>query len=266
MVYPKIKFLFIFMVLITLASNSLALNVKHSFPPVQLSSKKSTNKKAKSHWDGTNAQLGLIVSGGNTNAVNFTAGLDVIFKSIYWGNFFQLNAFINKSEGVVTKDQYFANEQLNYYIDGNHSNYFFLSGRLIYDRFSAYYYQSIVAAGYGRELFKTKCFSLGVQGGPGLRYSRIRFNSAVESNWIFTSAADARWKIRDNITLAEKLAYDFGQPFDYLRSVTSLTATLVSHLAVQASYTVEYYSNIPPHSSNTKKTDTIFNVSLVYNW
>lgn len=228
--------------------------------------KKRLKKKKKNPWNGTNAQLGYIVNTGNTNNTNLSAGLNVLYNKPKWSNTFQANVYLNKSLGIITKEQYFVTNQFNYYFNGMRKNYIFSSLRFINDRFSAYEYQIVFAVGYGREIVKTKHFTLSAQAGPGIRHNHIRTTHLYENHLILTTALTMNWQITSKMAFSEQLNYDFGQPFDYLKSVTAFTATLTGHLAAQLSYTVQYYSVIPMGSPNTKKTDTITNIALVYNF
>lgn len=226
-------------------------------------------KKTPSPWAGTNAQLGYIVNTGNTNATSLNAGLNLVYTQPKWTNAFQFTAYLNKSKGVVSKEQYFVTNQWSYYLGSTRSNYLFFNGRFMDDRFSPYEYQSVFATGYGHDIIKTDRFTLSAQAGPGLRHNSIRNDDGthqVEDNVILTTATTAKWQATKNLALSEQLNYDTGKPYDYAKSVTALTDSLGGHLAMQLSYTVEYYSKIPRFSVNTKKTDTITNIALVYNF
>lgn len=227
---------------------------------------KSLGEKKKNPWKGTNAQLGYIVNTGNTDNTNLSAGLNVLYTKQKWANIFQANAYLSRSMGVVTKEQYFVTNQFNYYFNSTQKNYFFSNLRFVDDRFSPYEYQLVLSLGYGRDLLKTKNFTLSAQVGPGMRHNFIRTTRLYENHLILTTGMMMNWQINSRIALSEQLNYDFGRPFNYLKSVTALTASLAGHLAAQLSYTVQYYSAIPMDSTNTKKTDTITNIALVYNF
>ncbi|WP_423063133.1 DUF481 domain-containing protein [Candidiatus Paracoxiella cheracis] len=232
----------------------------------KIKEEKRLKKKKKSPWNGTNAQLGYVVNTGNSNNSNLSAGLNVLYNKPKWANTFQANAYLNKSLGVVTKEQYFLTNQFTYYFTKSRRNYIFSNFRFIEDRFSPYEYQVVFSAGYGRELIKTKRFTLSAQAGPGIRHDFIRTTRIYDNHLILSTAMTMNWQITSKVALSEQLNYDIGPPFDYLNSVTALTATLAGHLAAQLSYTVQYYSKIPMGSSNTEKTDTITNIALVYNF
>lgn len=229
-------------------------------------SKKTSSKKSKKGWAGTNAQLGYIVNTGNTNTTSMAVGLNLSYLGTSWQNTMQANSYVNKALGVVTKEQYFGNDQLNYFLTRNQANYLFFNGKLIADRFSPYTYQTVLAVGYGRRLFHTDNFTLTVQAGPGIRHSEVREPPQYENNKIITTGANLKWQILKRLALSEQFNYDFGKPFNYMRSTTALSTTLAGHLAVQLQYIAEYYSNIPERSTNTQKLDTITNIALVYNY
>jgi len=224
-------------------------------------------EKAKSNpWKGTNAQLGYIVNTGNTSNADLSAGLNILYTKTKWANSFQANAYLSRNMGVVTKEQYFVTNQFNYYFNSARKNYVYSNLRFVDNRFSPYEYQVVFSVGYGRDLVKTKNFTLSAQVGPGMRHNFIRTTRLYENHLILTTGMMMNWQISSKVSFSEQLNYDFGQPFNYLKSVTALTASLAGHLAAQLSYTVQYYSTIPMDSVNTKKTDTITNIALVYNF
>lgn len=216
-------------------------------------------------WKGSNAQLGAVVTTGNSNTTNLSGGLNLAYKKGPWQNNFQANLQFASSNGSTTQQQYFAQNQLNYNWGCN-----FIFGNINYtqDQFSPYDYQIVTSAGYGRTLVKTDKVNLSVQAGPGLRTNSIKIAqqpSQVNNHLIGVAGLNFAWQITDSVNFTENVTYNFGQPYDYLKTVSALTNKIIDNLAVQISYTTEYYSQIPLGSSNTQNLDTYLNLSLVYN-
>ncbi len=221
-------------------------------------------------WEGTRALVGVTVNTGNTETTHLHSEIDVIYNKPRWGNIFQFKSQFGKDSGVVNKEKYFFQNQVNYNFLGRHRpdlrNYIFLSANLTVDKFSPYSYQSVTAIGYGRDLIKTESFFLSAQAGPGYRRNEVRVDNETDNGIVLTTEIQARWRISSYGEFVEEFRYDFGSPFNYLKSYTAYVNKLIGHFSVEVSYTVEHYSSIPPGSKNRKKTDTTTHISLVYNF
>jgi len=216
-------------------------------------------------WKGSNALLGIVVTTGNSETTNLNGGLNLSYEKGRWKNVFQGNGQFTESQGITTQQQFFLQNQTNYSWGKN-----FIFGNLNYtqNRFSPYDYQGVGSIGYGRTLFDSDKFRLTVQVGPGVRVNSIKQEnepSMIQTHPIGTAGLNMRWRITDSVIFTEDVTYNFGNPYDYLKTVTALTNKIIGNLATQISYTTEYYSRIPRHSSHTQNLDTTLNVSLVYN-
>lgn len=219
-----------------------------------------------SYWAGSNAQLGLVVNTGNTNTSNLAGGAIGIYTNEAWMNNIQFNLQLIRSLGQFTKERYYTSDQLQYNFSKEHKNFVYGNVNFINDRFSPYQFQTISSLGYGRDLLNFNTFTLTVQAGPGIRYESIRHQSRDQKNFITYTATNIGWQIAKSVKLNEELQYTFGHPYNYLQSVAALTNKILGNIAMQVSYTLQYYSVIPFGSKNTEKVDTITNVALVYNF
>lgn len=226
----------------------------------------SIAQKPTSHWAGSNAQLGLVVNTGNTESTNFSGGLNLVYKNQPWTNTAQLQMQLNRSQGDLTKERYYASDQIQYSFSKERQNFVYGHAEFTDDKFSPYEYQMISSAGYGRDIWKTPTFTISLQGGPGVRYDVVRDNPQNHTNFVFYTQGNANWQVTKDMNLTEQVQYTMGSPYNYLQSVTALTNKLTGNLALQVSYTIQYYSQIPVGSANTKNLDTITNLALVYNF
>lgn len=226
----------------------------------------ASSTKPTSHWAGSNAQFGFVMNTGNTDSTNISAGLVVNYVNNAWTNNAQLNMQFNQSSGTTTKERYYATDQVQYSFSKKRKNYVYSNVNFTDDKFSPYDYQVIGSAGYGRDMIKTPTFTWSLQTGPGMRYDNVRYQSKDEHNFVVYTASNANWKVTKGMSLSEQAQYTIGKPYNYLQSVTALTNKIMGNLAMQVSYTLQYYSQIPLGSTNTKKLDTITNVALVYNF
>lgn len=230
------------------------------------SSKTKTKKKKLSDWAGTNAQIGLVINTGNSNNTNFSGGVTGVYTHDPWSNNAQANMQLNRSLGQITKERYYAADQLQYNFSENSNNFVYGNANYTRDLFSPYEFQVISSVGYGRDLIRTNRFILTAQAGPGVRYDNVRYRMENERNFIIYTASNITWKVSRSVNFTEQMQYTFGHPYDYLQSVTAITNKITGNIAMQVSYTLQYYSNIPFGSQNTQNVDTITNVALVYNF
>lgn len=252
------------------AANKAKTKVKASEKLACCSCKKSKSCKDKkappSAWEGSNASLGIIVNTGNTDTSNVNTGVVIKYKRRRWSDHFQGSAQFGRDSGAVTKEQYFAQNQMNYRFSDSFKQFIYANGNITVDRFSPYNYQSVFSMGYGRDLVEGKAFKLSVQAGPGFRLSEDRDDGESHRNLVLSTQLDASWQITKNGQLTEALTYNVGSPFNYLKSVTAFINKITKNIALQISFAVAHYSSIPPGSTLTKKTDTTTSISVVYNF
>lgn len=221
-----------------------------------------------SAWDGSNAQVGYVSNQGNTNSSMLNLGTTVKFKHVRWDNTFQGQFQYGKEENQLNK-QYtslFDQANLNLNNTGTHDNFLFANGNAIFTKFGPYACQTIYAIGYGRDWIKSQHFTLSAQLGPGYRRNRQQESKKASSTLAGTMQVNSSILLSKYGTITQSLRYDIATPYNYLQAVSAFTNKIVGHVAVQISYTITHYSRIPPTSTNTKKTDTVTNISLVYNF
>lgn len=228
--------------------------------------KSATPKK--SPWDGTNVQLGYIFNTGNTQSLSFNVATNLDYTQEAWQNAF-LGEFQYARQNGITSRQYFhINNQAQFDIHETErmKDYIFVNGDGVASRFSPYDYQTSLASGYGRTLFNTDIFTWKAQIGPGYRYSKLQNSSQSDSDVILMLQTDASLKLGKWGTLEQMVRYEIASAYNFLQANTSLTNKITGHIAIKASFNLTNYSAIPANSSNKYKTDTVTNISLVYNF
>ena len=208
-----------------------------------------------SPWDGTNAQIGYTKNSGNTNNSILNLGLNLTYKKPRWQNIFLSQFQYGKDSGAVNRVYTHLNNQtqFNFKEKPKKNDYIFLTGDAIITRFGPYSYQNVLSAGWGRRWINTKYFLLSGQIGPGYRISKIQNTNSVEYTPLGALQANMSLTYNNYGTLTQSINYDIAKPYNYLQAVTAFTNKIVAHIAVQVSYTITYYSEIPAASTNTKK-------------
>ena len=227
----------------------------------------STAKLQESNaWDGTNAHLGSVINTGNTNTFQFNAGGTVDYIKNRWNNVIMANWQFGRNQGVVDQNQYIIQNEVNYGLDDRFSKFLFFISSLTSDEFSPYSYQFLAATGYGWYLWKKESFSLSFQLGPGYRRNKIDDTGVTNDQIVGSFKVKMKWLITKGMQLTQNIRYDIGPQYNYLRSTTAVTNKVTKHIAIQISFLLENYSNIPQGSLDTVNTNTTTNVSIVYNF
>lgn len=229
-------------------------------------------KKGEKHpspWDGSNALVGYIRNTGNTNSSSINLSTNALYKKSWWQNTFLGEFQYGKQDHKSNRQYFHFNDQIQFNLNPKkpNDNFIFVNSDTVLTRFGPYSYQMVDAAGYGRQLVNTKRFQLSAQAGPGYRRNKQNDQShKISGTAVLTTQGNATLTLGKWGTLTQSARFDWAKPYNYLQTVTALTNKIWDHVAIQISYTVTYYSQIPANSTNTKKLDTVSNISLVYNY
>ena len=227
----------------------------------------TTNQAPKSVWDGSNANFGLNISSGNTNTQDLNSALNLIYTKNRWTNNTGVQIQFGKDTGVLNKEKYLLQDQLNIGFDPSNINSMFANGTITVDKFSPYDYVYSGAAGYAHKIIHTTTVTLTGQFGPGYSVNKAADTKIKTTQFIFQTAANLEWKIRTWGIFTQSITADFGKLYNHYVSSSKFTNAITKHVAIQLAYDIDSYSHIPPTKDpNTKKTDTTTSVNLVYNF
>lgn len=210
-----------------------------------------------SPWSGK-ATLGYLSTSGNTENSTLNTGVEVGFATGDWQHF--ANAFaISASENKVSTAEAY---ELGWKTERNLTEKDFLFGRLnwLKDNFGAYDTQFSQTVGYGRRLIHTDVHQLNVEAGVGARQSELQ-SGISENETIFRGGAYYKWLFSETAQFRQDLTAEAGSQNTNLVSVTALSAKLMGDLALVASYTIKYNTDVP---ALTEKSDTYTALSLEY--
>ena len=226
----------------------------------------SEPEHAKSPWHGTNFQLGFNKNTGNTDTADFTSQVNLNYNQDRWVDKGQAQFQWGKSNGLLEKQSYFLTNQTDYAFDTPRKNFVFLSETFTVDHFSPYNYQTLLAAGLGHDIIRNDWVLWSVQAGPGYSWYQATGTNNNYSNAVATTGTNFGWYINEATEFSEGIIANLSEPYNYYKSTTALTSTLSNNFAIQISYTIQYYSQIPPLSTRTNNLDTTTLVSLIYNF
>ena len=220
----------------------------------------------KSNWDGTSIQFGFSNNTGTTQTTDVNSQVNVTYEKDRWLNNGQFQFQWGKSKDEVTKEKYFFTNQTDYAFNKPRTTFLFLSETFTIDKFSPYDYQGMVAGGLGHDLIRSDKVVWSLQAGPGYRQNRETQTHDINRTPVATTQTNLTWNINKTTQFTQLLQANFSKPYNYYKSQTALTSTLFDHFAVQVSYLMEHYTQIPRFSKNTDKTDTTTLVSVIYNF
>lgn len=227
-------------------------------------------------------ELGVIATSGNTETQSYKGKLDVKQDLENWRNQFILEGLykrdqveIDDGSGEITKEdrttaeKYFGSAQGDYKLNAEYAS-FFMYAEYESNRFSGFDFQYTVAAGYSNRLFTTDNSHLTYDIGPGYTVDQPEEIDGVEQeseeNVVLRVAIKYEYQISENAKFTQNVSSNYSTDDEKntkTKSVTALTAQLNSSLALRASYTVDYNSEVP---AGREHADTETAITVVYSF
>lgn len=218
-----------------------------------------------SDWEGE-AELGLLVTTGNTEETNLKGRLALLQETEIWRNFLEARSAYTEAEDETTAERYRGEAETNYKFSEN--QYWFLRGYYEDDRFSGYDFRSSATTGYGHRVWDMgENTFLDLSAGLGYRYNRLDEieddDDRYEDEAIGRVAGHLDFELSENALFRQKLSSEFGLQNNNVitESETSVQASVVGDLSLKIAYRVTHVSEPPPDS---EKTDTEASVSILY--
>lgn len=210
-----------------------------------------------SHWSGS-VSFGYLGTSGNTENTNLNSSFEVAYTTDRWNHVLDAYAISATEDESTTAEAYGAGWKSEWNLSGQN----FLFGRLNYrnDRFSGFPTQFSQSAGYGRRIFATQNHVLSAEIGAGARQSE-RADGVNEDDLILSGGVNYKWVISETADFSQDFTIESGKQNTYLEYESSLRARLIGKLALVASFTVKYNSNVP---IGAEETDTYTALSFEY--
>jgi len=221
------------------------------------------------NWSGR-GELGAFDSSGNADNTGLTASLSLTREGIDWRHKLRGRADYQETNGVVTREQYFAAYEPNYTISDRLFAYALAQyERDLFQGFSARY---AVSGGLGYQVIDTDTLTLSAKAGPAYRITEF-VDGGSESRLAGLIGIDFGWTITDSLKLTQEtnaVAETGGAAVAFIDSnntslniVTGLDAKISDNLTTRISYAVEHDTN-PPEGA--VKTDTLSRVTIIYDF
>jgi len=213
-----------------------------------------------SSWK-SQAELGMVVTSGNTETSTINAKVDATHEEGQWRHNLHAEALNTTSNDVTSAEKYLTTGQSDF----KYSKTGYVFGIVSYenDRFSGFEYQASTTVGYGRRVLDRADMKLDLEVGPGFRFYKDEATMVSDHDPFLHFAAKYSWAVSANATFTENLSSEIGGDLTVTKSVTSLKANINSTLALKISFTAKNTSDVPV---GNKKSDTETAVTLVYSF
>lgn len=182
------------------------------------------------------ANAAYLKSTGSSNKETIKGLLDLQYKMEAWTHQFHADG-LNEADndtGEHTTERYLAYEKSSW--NFTERDYLFVKPQWEKDLQSAYVYQALLAAGYGRNVIKSENMLLNVDLGAGMRSSKLYLTRENESEAIGSFALKYEWKFSKNARFNEDLSIEAGESGTVARTRTALTADITDVLGLTLAY------------------------------
>ncbi|MGE6699339.1 DUF481 domain-containing protein [Hyphomonas sp. NPDC076900] len=219
-------------------------------------------------WTGEGS-LSAGLNTGNTETSDLGVGVKMSHETQIWSNSFELIADYGTKNGTETKNRAFFAGQTNRTL----SDRGFAFGRLSHemDEFSGFESRSFAGGGMGWQIFEGKPLAWSVEGGPGIKFDRIRASRAgnppvtvparSDESFSFIAASRVSYVFNDAVKLGNDTNLIYADPSTQIGNKTTLTALLTKRLSARFSFEVRHDTD---PQSGFEPTDTASRMSLVY--
>jgi putative salt-induced outer membrane protein len=228
-------------------------------------------------WKGV-GELGLAITGGNTDTQNINGRLGLTNESDAWKHEFVLGFLRAENEDVRTANRYDLGWTSGYKLSD--TSYVFGSLRYDNDDFGPFEDQTVAALGYGFYAIKSEPTNLLFEVGAGYKRStpqarlvavtpattpatfRLqRFDSDGEA--IFRGKIDFNHKLTDTTLVFNTFLAEVGSDNKYYQNDLGIAVKISDAFAIKSGLQFRHNSDVAP---GIKKTDRLFTTNLVYSF
>jgi len=205
-------------------------------------------------------EFGYTSTSGNADAKTLNAKLGIGKKIDKWDHNAKLELLKSSNSGVDSANSIVFTEKSEY----RFAEKTFAYGKIRHeeDEFSGYDHQSVISFGMGHVYSGLGKHSLEVS--LGLGYKDLETDLGIEEQEaVLDGELKYAYKISETSEFNQNFYVESGSSNTYSKSETFLKLVIIGNLGAKFSYEIKNNSDVPV---NTKKTDTITTVTLVYNF
>jgi putative salt-induced outer membrane protein len=227
---------------------------------------------AQAQWS-VKAELGVLLSDGNTESKSANTKFDLTHEGAKWTNNLYVAALYGENAEFANAERYEARYQANWRITDKLS--WFLGLRGEQDRFSGFAYQATASTGVSYKFIDSSTTKLDGSFGAGYRRLRPqiliqldsgevidRIDGEEDSEPVATLGSDYEHAFTESTKITNKLLAEAGTDNTSVQNDLALAVSINETLALAVGIGVRYNTDPPPLAEST---DTLFTVNLVYN-
>ena len=211
-------------------------------------------------WSGL-GELGVVAARGNSETDTANGRIELAYAQERWKN----ETIVT---GVYSRDG--DETRASRMVVGNKTDYELSERSLVLaalrydrDRFADYRYQTTASVGYGYRLVDNERHQLRAEAGPGLRYAEFRETGETDTDFIMRGFLNYAWQLTETATLKNRLLVESSTDNTFTENELSVQVAINDRLALKAGLAVRHNSDVEP---DTKSTDTLTTINLVYNF
>lgn len=216
------------------------------------------------------AELGAITTSGNTQGTSITGKVDAKQETEHWSNEYIASAFFKEDQKTTdsgehitekSAEKYLISAKGGYKLDSDHATLFVL-GSHTRDQFGAYLDYSLLAAGYGDQLYSGDDLTIDAEIGPGYFKGKTAEDER-QNGMMLRGAAALNWKISSSATFRQNVSYELASGNKRSIAESSLSTKINGSMQMKAAFLIQHDSVVPV---GKKSTDTQTSLTLVYSF
>jgi putative salt-induced outer membrane protein len=211
------------------------------------------------NWKGE-VELGGSRSTGNTDSIAIYGAVRFEREGLKWRHSLNGRVDFQRSSGETTADRWKFGWQPNYKV--NEALFAYGLGQYERDRFLGFHNRYTLSTGMGLSIVSTPEATLGIQGGPALRYTDYVGKEAKTTGAGRASIA-FRWKISPTLSVSQDAALYLEQSNNNALITTTLETRLIGDLKARLSYDIQYEQG---DVADREPVDTTSRATLVYSF
>lgn len=218
------------------------------------------------------AELGILVTTGNTESSSYLGKLKVDQELTNWRNeykldFLQKDTEIENSDGnkvtEETDNRWTVSAQANYKFTDTKSAFVF--GSYMDDEYGAYSTYTTVSGGYSFRAIDQEHMHLDLNAGVGFVDAKTQGTGISDDSELYRGSAAFEWQINDRTKFVQNISIEYAPGLDNTRTITDtgISASFNASMQMKFSYNTITNSEVEP---GFEKTDTKTSVTLVVNF
>ncbi len=214
-------------------------------------------------WTGK-GEFGALASNGNSEDLGVTAGLRASRVGISWRHRINARFDFQSSNGNTTRERYLLSYEPSF--DLSEKAFVFGLAQFEKDEIQGFSSRYSTSSGVGYRPFDRDGLRLELKAGPAWRRTVLvdpMMESEDDTYLAGLGAVELEWRVADSLTLTESANAFVHSGNSTFAALTGLEAGLGRRLKARLSYSIEHDTDPP---ENTKPTDTLSRISLIYDF